>query len=402
VSSAQERALRRYLATEVLAFSPYHRERLAPVWGDGGPADRAELARAPLTRLAEVPDAARLVLRPDWSSLGPARRRGQGGGDDVAHRFKPVHWALHAGTLVGSSAADLERLADLGRRWLDLAGVEPHDVLVNVLPYGPSLAWWEVALGARRAGLSAIDLGAGPPPEQVARLRPSVLAGRPFDLVRLLEAAAAAGRPLEDVHTTLAVGEPLEAGLRARLAGLLRPGSAVVAAFAPPGVRALWGECRGGTSLHTWPDAEVVELVDPLSGEPVPPGADGEVVWTALGWRGTVLVRLCSGVFASLETGPCPWCGTDTARLAVTPATPAFLAGLDRHPGVAGWQAELRTVAGLEELVVFLAPAAGAALAPLLADLDGELSATQYVVVDPAALQARIAASGDRRVLDRR
>ncbi|MGH9156616.1 MAG: phenylacetate--CoA ligase family protein [Acidimicrobiales bacterium] len=398
--SGQERALRDYLRDEVLAHCEHHRERLGPRWGRKGPRTMEDLALAPLARLAEVADPADLVLRPVLR--GSAGRRGEAAREELQRRFKPVHWTIHGGVLVGNSAVDLDRMAELGMRWLGLTDVEPHDVLVNILPYGPNLGWWEVALGARRAGLSAIDLPVSPPPAQVARLRPSVLAGRPFDLARLLESAERAGTPLEDVHTLLAVGEPLDPGLRTRLAGMLGEDGSVVAAFAPPGVRALWGECRAGAGLHTWPDAEVIELVDPLSGEPVPPGADGEVVWTALGWRGTVFVRLRTGVFASMETGECPWCGSDSPRLVVTPTTPAFLAGLDRNLDVVGWQAELRRVDGDEELLVFVVPADGAGLAPLLAELDAELSATQYVVVDGDTLDARIIAAGDRRLVDLR
>jgi len=392
--SGQERALRLYLQQEVLAHAEHHREQLRPVWGRRGPRTLAQLARAPLTRLAEVPDPAALVLRP------VVRRRSVAARQQAQRRFKPVHWTLHGGTLVGSSAEDLDRMAELGQRWLGLAAVEPHDVLVNILPYGPNLGWWQVALGARRAGLSAIDLPVAPSPAQVAQLRPSVLAGRPFDLARLLEGAERAGCALADVHTLLAVGEPLEPGLRDRLRARLGEGGAVVSGFAPPGVRSLWGECRAGLGLHTWPEAEVVELVDPLSGEPAPPGADGEVVWTALGWRGTVLVRLRTGVFASMDRDPCESCGAPGPRLMISPSTPAFLAELDRNPLVTGWQAELRRASGAEELVVYLVPAPDAGLAPLLAELDAELSATQYVVLDGDSLDTRIAAAGDRRVVD--
>lgn len=395
--SGREKALRRYLRREVMAHSAYHRERLAPAFGRRGPRRLGDLAQAPLTRLAEVADPRDLVLRPGGHQRGRGSER-----DRQQHTFKPVHWTIHGEVLVGSSAEDLTRMAELGKRWLGLAGVEPHDVLVNILPYGPNLGWWQVALGARHAGLSAIDLRVAPPPAEVARLRPSVLAGRPFDLARLMEAAELAGRPLVDVHTVLAVGEPLEPGMRARLTRLLGEGGAVVAAFAPPGVRALWGECREGMGLHTWPDAEVIELVDPLSGEPVPPGADGEVVWTALGWRGTVLIRLRTGVFASTDDGRCPACGAPGPRLSVAPSVPAFLAVLDRSRDVAGWQAELRRTGGHEELVVFLVPAPAAALGPLLADLDVELSATQYVVLDADSLDDRIARAGDRRLIDLR
>ncbi|MGH9151192.1 MAG: hypothetical protein ACRD03_02035, partial [Acidimicrobiales bacterium] len=125
-------------------------------------------------------------------------------------------------------------------------------------------------------------------------------------------------------------------------------------------------------------------------------------VWTALGWHGTALVRLRTGVFARLAPGPCPSCGAPGPLLEVDSATPSFLRVLDDHAGVAGWQAELRTAADGEELFVFMSLAPGAHLPALLAELDGELFATQYVVLDASGLDARMAAHGDRKVVDLR
>lgn len=417
VAADRDRSVARYLRREVAAHSELHRRRLASALGERGVRSGADLARVPATGLADAGDPAALVLRPDWDSIarsgdrrfaarvalanvaGPAQRARQ----LVEHRYKPVHWTVDAGVPVGWSAADLDRLAALGARWLALAGVGAGDVVANVLPPARDVAWWELTVGARRAGVSTVHLAPLPPAAEVSRLRPTVLAGRPLDLARVLESAREQGRRLDAVRTLLPVGEPLEAGLRARLAGLLdAPGAAVVSAWAPPGVRAVWSECRGGTELHTWPEAEVLHVVDPLSGTAVPAGADGEVVWTALGWRGTVLVRVRTGVFAAIDEGRCPHCGGSGPRLAVTPTTPAFLAALDRNPGVAGWQAELREVGGREELLVFLVPAPATRLASLLRELDAALSATQYVVLDARDLDARLAAHGDRRVVDLR
>lgn len=400
------------------------------MWGDeedgSRPRSLEDLSRLPLLRLSEIDDPAEFVLRPDWTSIdagdqrfamrlaltGFARRRQRRAERLVAHRYKPVHWTIDAGTPVGSSSADLGRLARLGARWLDLAGVGPADVLVGVSPPGPHLAFWQLVTGAREAGVSAVHL---PPPaaaEEVSRLCPTVLAGRPFDLARLLASARADGHRLTSVRTLLALGEPLEDGVRAKLLQLLElaPEAAVVGAWAPPGVRALWGECRQGSSgqhpragLHTWPDAEVLEVIDPLSGTAAPPGADGEVVWTAVGWSGSVFVRLRTGVFATIDTGACPACRMSGPRLSIVSDTPAFLTALDRHPEVMGWQAELRTVAGREELLVFmsLAPAAAGGEG-VLRELDSQLSATQYVVVDAQTLDSRMAAHDDRRVIDLR
>ncbi|MGH9164678.1 MAG: phenylacetate--CoA ligase family protein [Acidimicrobiales bacterium] len=392
----------RYLRQEVVPHSAYYRDRLGPALASAEPRGQEELYRLPFTRLDEVDDPTELVLRPDWAGGRPRGRRETQRGA-VERAYKPIHWVLQAGMAVGYSAADLEVLAGLGARWLGLAGLGPDDILVSILPPGPHLGWWQLALGARQAGISALHLPPVPSAEAVAAFYPSVLAGRPFDLARLLDEGRARGHLLDDVDTLLVVGELLEPTMRARLTALLPdPDAAVVSAWAPPGVRALWGQCRYADAYHTWPDTEVVEIVDPLSGEPAPPGADGEVVWTAVGWRGTVLVRLRTGEFALPEEGVCPACGTPSRRLSVSPSTPAFLAALDQHAGVAGWQAELRRAGMDEELVVFLVPTPGSSLGPLLADLDAELSAVQYVVVDVAALDARIAAHGDRRVVDLR
>jgi hypothetical protein len=397
----RDRLVARYLRREVVAYAPFWRTP---------PASSLEAvpARPAAALLAGAPD---LVLRPDVSSVyrSGSRRlalrmawwRLWGRQERVNHRvlvprFKPVLWVLAGGAPVGYSAADADRLARIGARWLADAGVGEDDVLVSVLPAGPDVAWWQVVLGARALGVSAVHVRAD---DDVASLAPTVLVGRPMDLLRLLHGGGSTLAP----RLVLAVDRPLDEGLRGRLSAAAG-GAPVLSAWAPPGVRALWGECRGGAAagLHTWPASEVVELTDPLSGVAVPPGAGGEVVWSALGWRGTVLLRLRTGVFATVDAGPCPACGRDAPRLYVSGSTPAFLAVLDRHPDVLGWQAELRTVDGVEELIVFLAVSRQERLDQLLREVDGELSATQYVVLDAAGLNTRVAAHDDARVVDLR
>lgn len=408
MAAVGEKKALQYLRDDVAANSVDHRRRLTA--GPGGALRSLDdLSRVPPTTLADVVNPAELVLRP--SAPRSKGSRGQRAREAMEHAYKPVHWVVQEGVPIGSSAADLERTAALGARGLARSGVQPADTLVSVLPAGPHLAYWEVVLGARQLGVSAVHLQPLPSSADVARLRPSVLVGRPYDVGRLLGHRGAPHRNGDargrdwrrDVRLVVAAGEPLDAGQRARLEQALEaPGAAVVSAWAPPGVRSLWWECPGGTGLHTSPEADLVEVVDPLSGTPAPPGADGEVVWTAVGWHGSVLVRLRTGVFAAMADGACPSCGDPGPRLAVTPGSPSFLEVLDRHEGVAGWQAELRTVAGREELVVFLALSGETPLERLLVDLDTELSATQYVVLDRSGLDARQAAHLDRRVVDLR
>lgn len=393
-----------YLRNEVAAYSPAHRARLTAASGGAVPRTPAELAQVRPMTLDDVADPATIMLRPPWPR-GSGRRR-EKAGRELVHRYKPVHWIVQGGIPLGSSVADLERLGRMGARWLAGAGVRASDVVLGFLPAGPNLPYWELVLGARELGVSAFFVPPVPKPIDAARLLPTVVVGRPADLMRLLGAATdtdAGADWRSRVRVVIAAGGQLDDGLRARLQAVLSArGAVVVSAWAPPGVRALWWECRGGIDFHTWPEAEVIQIIDPLSGTPVPPGTDGEVVWTALGWFGSVLVRLRTGVFGSLDLGPCPACGQPGPRLAVSFGEPSFLRVLDRHAGVTAWQAELRVVDGYEELLVFLAPTAGTALPALLAELDADLGATQYVVLDPDALDVRLADHDDQRVVDLR
>jgi len=413
---------------EVYAYSPFYRARLDDAGlGPTGVRGQGDLFRLPTTTLAEVADPAALVLRPERASIarhGERRlawrmrlarlggRSARVGREHVDPVYKPVHWVLAGDLPVGYSSADLSTLAELGRRWLEGAGLLTSDVLVSVLPPGPHVAFWQLVLGARRGGIPSIFLAPGPEPAQVERLRPDVLAGPPAGLARLLQSLLDADHRLPGLHTVLTAGEVLDSGTGARLAGLAAqvagppPGGgkppAVLSAWAPPGARAVWAQCRGGEGLHTWPTSEVLEVVDPLTGMVVGPGADGEVVWTALGWHGSVLLRLRTGAYGILDGARCDACGGSSPRLKLSSALPPFSVVLDGDPGVAAWQAELRTVDGHEELVVFVAPSAPGDPGPVLRALDRQLSVTQFVVLDRDDLEDRLAAAGDSRVLDHR
>ncbi len=411
----QDRALARYVRTQVAPFSRFHQEVLR----SHSIAGRDDLVTLPLSRLADVADPADLVLRPtgelvaaspdrrlrrQWRWARVRRRTGAFNRKVLEPRYKPVHWHRDVVPMAYSSE-DLDRLSDLGRRTLEMAGVGGGDVLVSVYPPGPDLGFWQLQLGARRAGVSALFLGPDVAPDEVARLRPSVLCGRAGDLIRLLQTGRDAGFSFGGLATLLVVGAPLDPARRARLAELgSSPGApvAVVASWAPPGVRALWSECRDGIDVHTWPATEIVELVDPLSGSPVPPGADGEMVWSPLGWMGSVLLRLRTGMYGCIDDTACVSCGRTSPRLRVVNPLPPFAHILDDHAGVGAWQAELRVHDGAEELIVFLAATDPGHPGRLLRELDRQLSATQFVVLDPQAMDARLRASDDARVLDLR
>ena len=326
-ASEQRRLVRDAVAAEVLTFTPYWREAAAEAGlrRPGSASDLQGLPPRPLDALGPPED---LVLRPSVEAVrksGPKplrrrlrRTRMRRGGAMAGRRildplYKAIHWIIEDETPVGCTEADLVRLAEVGRRSLEMAGVTPNDAIVGLVPPGPSLSAWQLALGAREAGVPMAGLSPSASLAAVALLGPTALAGRPPDLLRVL------GGLDDDVRTSIVTvlavtRSPLRQEERARLAAAAGKQASVVALWSPPGVRALWTQCRGGEGVHTWPQSELLEVCGP-DGAPVAPGEPGELVWTGLGWRGTVLVRLATGVRGRLVEGPCPTCGRTTSRI---------------------------------------------------------------------------------------
>jgi hypothetical protein len=309
------------VANEAYPYSRAVRRRLDSAGlGRNGIRGVDDLARLPPIGLSEVGDGRELVLRPDEATLrlfrGPvfavalawARVRGRAGTLQrraLEPRYKPLEWLLADGVPLAYSAADLVRLGELGRRWLWQAGVGPGDVVVDLLGPELRLASLQLSAGCRVARVAHAHLPPTSDPGDVAWLAPTALAGGARHLGRVLRGVRSAEDAFSALRTLLVTGELLDARARKRLARLVPPSVAIVHAWAPPGVRALWAECRGSDALHAWPDVEVIEI------------GDEGLLWTGLGWRGTALLRLRTGVDAVSENGPCPHCGQEALRLRV-------------------------------------------------------------------------------------
>jgi phenylacetate-coenzyme A ligase PaaK-like adenylate-forming protein len=154
----------------------------------------------------------------------------------------------------------------------------------------------------------------------------------------------------------------------------------------------------------------VVEVINSETGEPVPDGQGGEIVWTPLDARGTVVLRYRTGDY--IENGitwePCPCCGRRMPRLMGRISRVSdFRAlrfqkvkgtivdfnelehALDDVRGLGAWQIELRKAhddpMDLDEMVLHVAPMNGAnepALEAALRDLlqaDFELRPNRIV-----------------------
>jgi phenylacetate-CoA ligase len=78
-----------------------------------------------------------------------------------------------------------------------------------------------------------------------------------------------------------------------------------------PGVSS---ECEAQNGLHINEDHFYPEIIDPVTGRPLPPGEKGELVFTTLTKEGTPLIRYRTRDITCLITEPCP-CGRTTIRM---------------------------------------------------------------------------------------
>jgi hypothetical protein len=225
-------------------------------------------------------------------------------------------------------------------------GLEASDALLSAVPVGQTTEHVALQYAALASGAPAMFTGDDPADvTATARLAPpTVLAVRSFAAATTISAlvdADAVGR----LRTVVLIGMPTDAERAAATDALGSRATAVtvLAAHAPAGARVLWAECReagadGG--LHTYPDLDVVQLVDPETGEPSVDG--GEIVLTQLQLRGSAMLRWRTGDLTEsrIDATPCAGCGRTVPRLRALRRAALVLASDD------GRALDLRSLAG--------------------------------------------------------
>jgi hypothetical protein len=252
---------------------------------------------------------------------------------------------------VASTRSDLDVVARAGARLFAVLGLTRADVVVSALAPSGTAAVQALTLGALGAGAPLLAPGtdADDVADALRLVRATVLALPAGRAAELLDDLDEAGAPLEAVTTVLLVGAPY-ADERAAVDEALERAAVtptVLAVHVPDGHRLAWASCResgGSTGLHTYPDLDLVEVVDPETGEAPTGQGPHELVVTQLGLRGSALLRWRTGdLVDAVETAACPACGRTVPRVVGT-SRGALVPQLDLRTGPAA--VDLRAVAG--------------------------------------------------------
>jgi len=223
-------------------------------------------------------------------------------------------------TVVLHSKKDLDEWANQVARCMYMVGLRDTDVFQNTSGYGMFTGGLGFQYGAEKLGALTIPAAAGNTKRQIKFITDfgtTCLHIIPSYATRLAEVFYEMGMdPQKDTKLkTICIGaEPHSEEQRQRIEQLLG-----VKAYNCFGMSEMNGpgvafECTEQNGLHIWEDYVIVEIIDPVTLEPVPEGSVGELVLTTINREAMPLFRYRTRDLTRILPGECP-CGRTHKRI---------------------------------------------------------------------------------------
>ena len=226
-----------------------------------------------------------------------------------------------ASTVVGYTQHDIDIWSELMARCFTAAGLTKNDVIHNAYGYGLFTGGLGAHYGAEKIGASVIPVSGGNTRRQITILQdfqPSAICCTPSYALNLAEQARAMDVDLRALPLRAGIfgAEPWSEKMRAEIEKAL-----VLSAFniyglseiMGPGVAMECAEVRDG--MHIFEDHFLAEVINPETGEVLPAGEEGELVFTTLTKEAFPLVRYRTRDITRLIPEPCR-CGRTHIRMA--------------------------------------------------------------------------------------
>ena len=350
--SRQNKSLHRFIRDQVYPHCLHYREKLKELGIEPGDIRTTEdLVKLPFTSKADLaeavtegrirdflimPDAEKLRRRPSTILrallTGPRKTR-----IALDQEYRPILLTSTTGRSAEPvpflyTRYDINHLGVMGGRIMQAGNCTHEDRVLNVFPYAPHLAYWLTYHAADQAGAFHLGTGGGKTMGTDGNLRllvkskPTVMVGMPTFVYHLLRRALEVGEKVEGLKVIALGGEKAPPGLRRKLAGLAEelgsPNLRILSTYGFTEAKGAWTECavspkEPSTGYHLSPEFGLIEIVDPKTGDPLPPETPGEIVYTPVDSRGSIVLRYRTGDLSEggLTWAPCPACGRTVPRL---------------------------------------------------------------------------------------
>ncbi|NTU71905.1 MAG: phenylacetate--CoA ligase [Coriobacteriia bacterium] len=221
--------------------------------------------------------------------------------------------------VVGYTRGDINTWTEMTARVGAAAGVTRGDLVDMSFLYGMFTGGWGMHYGLERIGATIIPAGSGNTERHIMMMQDfgtTVIVSTPSYALYLAEVGEQMGVDFSTLKLRLGLfgGEPCSSAakreIEARL-GIKATDNYGLSEVMGPGVS---GECECEAGLHIAEDHVLWELIDPVSGEPVGPGEQGELVFTSLTKEAFPVLRYRTHDLTTITTERCE-CGRTLARM---------------------------------------------------------------------------------------
>jgi phenylacetate-CoA ligase len=222
-------------------------------------------------------------------------------------------------TVVGYTRQDLQTWTELAARFMTAAGVTEDDIVHIAFGYGLFTGAFGLHYGAERIGASVIPMSSGNTDKQVMIMqdyRSSVLVSTPSYALTIADRLEKLG--IDPASLEMRVGlfgaEPWSEEMRREIEtrlGIIATDNYGLSEVMGPGVA---GECVYKCGMHIFEDHFIPEIIDPDSGQVLPPGSTGELVLTTITKEAFPMVRYRTRDITRLIYEPCA-CGRTSVRM---------------------------------------------------------------------------------------
>lgn len=200
-------------------------------------------------------------------------------------------------TVVGYTKGDIDRWADLVARSIRAAGGRAGDIVHIAYGYGLFTGGLGAHYGAERLGCTVIPMSGGQTEKQVQLItdfKPDIIMVTPSYMQVIVEEFVRQG--LDPVQSSLKVGifgaEPWTEAMRREIEGKAGIDAVDIYGLSEvmgPGVASECIESKDGPVI--WEDHFFPEIIDPETGEVLPDGSEGELVFTTLTKEALPVIR---------------------------------------------------------------------------------------------------------------
>jgi phenylacetate-CoA ligase len=222
-------------------------------------------------------------------------------------------------TVVGYTAKDIDTWAEVIARSMGGGNITKKDIVQISYGYGLFTGGLGAHYGAEKIGATVVPTSGGNTKRQLHIMKDfgsTVLACTPSYALYLAESLADEGIKLEELALRVGIfgAEPWSENMRKEIEKKLNIKALDIYGLSEimgPGVAC---ECWEQNGLHVWEDNFLVEVIDPNTGEVLPDGEKGELVFTCITKEALPLIRYRTRDISILTHEPCV-CGRTHVRM---------------------------------------------------------------------------------------